>query len=78
MWGSRRHTPWTDPLTRHASILPILSPETRAMKEALRGVGFQETHPTYLFYPQTGVGFCGVPGDTPQALNHLNKLPILW
>jgi hypothetical protein len=32
------------------SILPILSPETRAMKEALRGVGFQETHPTsHLF-----------------------------
>jgi hypothetical protein len=43
----------------HPSILPILSPETRARKEALRGVGFQETHlvhrttqASYLFYPQ--------------------------
>ncbi len=31
----------------HLNILPILSPETRAMKEALRGVGFQEKHPMY-------------------------------
>jgi hypothetical protein len=32
-------------LRNHLSNLTILSPETRAMKEALRGVGFQETHP---------------------------------
>ncbi len=42
--GDTPHAP------NHPSILPILSPETRAMNEALRGVGFQETHPTsHLF-----------------------------
>jgi hypothetical protein len=29
----------------HLNILPILSPETRARKEVLRGVGFQDKTP---------------------------------
>ncbi len=70
-------------------ILPILSPETRAMKEALRGVGFQETHPmhwtskaSYLFPCRDngyvgGIERSGVPGDTLHGPNHLNILPIL-
>jgi hypothetical protein len=42
---------WVPGDTQHApnylNILPILSPETRDMKEAFRGVGLQETHPMH-------------------------------
>jgi hypothetical protein len=61
------------------------------MKEALRGVGFQETHPMHrttkasymvLGYERDegyegGVERCGVPGDTAHGPNHLNILPII-
>jgi hypothetical protein len=53
VWGSRRHTPCTEPPKHLTYSVP-------------RDEGYEG-----------GVERCGVPGDTPHALNHLSILPIL-